>query len=304
MKSQDKKTLVILTGPTGIGKTAMSIEIAEHFKTEIISCDSRQFYKEMSIGTAVPPPVLLQRIKHHFIQNLSIHDYYNVSMFEKQVLELLNQLFKEKDIVLMTGGSGLYIDAVYKGIDDLPNIDPGIRDDLAKKWKNEGIECLRAMLKIIDPQYYEQVDLKNPKRILKGLEISIMTGKPYSQFLTNPRKKRDFNILLIGLNKNREELYDQINSRVEKMMEEGLFEEAKNLFPHKEINALNTVGYKELFNYIEGKINLDEAVDLIKRNTRKYARRQITWLGRYNHLKWFHPMEIDQVIQHIKEKGA
>ncbi len=291
--------LITILGPTGIGKTDLTIKIARHFNAEIISSDSRQIYKEMKIGTAVPSDEQLKNVTHHFIGNKSIYDYYNASMFEIEVLDLMENLFKKNKVVCMTGGSGLYIDAVCLGIDDIPTVDEEIRTQLAKRLLDEGIASLRKELKYLDPEYYSQVDLKNPKRILKALEISIQTGKPYSAFLTREKKVRKFNIIKIGLEMKREDLYDRINKRVVIMIHNNLLEEAKSLYPYRNNNALNTVGYKELFNHLEGESSLEEAIELIKRNTRRYARRQITWFNRYKDIKWFHPDMSQEIIQYI-----
>jgi len=291
--------LIIILGPTGIGKTDLTIEIAKHYQTEIISADSRQIYKEMKIGTAVPSNKQLNQIKHHFIGNKSIKDYYNASMFEFEVIDLLEKQFKNSNIVCMTGGSGLYIDAVCYGIDDIPEVDQQIRNNLIVRFKKEGIESLRKELKFLDPEYYKTVDLKNPKRVLKALEISIQTGRPYSSFITKEKKTRNFNTIKIGLQTERGKLYNKINKRVDKMIEQGLVKEVKSLIKNKENNALNTVGYKEIFNYLDNKITLHEAIRLIKRNTRHYARRQITWFNRYNDITWFNPESQKEIIKYI-----
>lgn len=294
-----ENTLIIILGPTGIGKTNLAIEIAQYFNTEILSADSRQIYKELKIGTAVPSAEQLKTVAHHFIQTKSIHEYYNASMYELEVIELLNTLFQKYKVVLMTGGSGMYIDAVCYGIDDIPSVDEEVRNNLIHRLNTEGLESIRKELKIIDPQFYSMVDLKNPKRILKALEIYYVSGKPYSSFLTRESKKRDFNIIKIGLELNRKELYDRINKRVEEMVNLGLIEEAKELHKYKELNALNTVGYKELFDYFEGKHSLQEAIEIIKRNTRHYARKQITWFNRYTDIKWFKPFEKDKILDEL-----
>jgi tRNA dimethylallyltransferase len=294
-------TLIIILGPTGIGKTDLGISIAKKLETEIISCDSRQFYKELKIGTAMPDEVQLSEVKHHFIGHLSVLDYYNASMFEVDVLKMLNQLFERKDKIIMLGGSGMYIDVVCNGIDDLPDIDQEIRDMLQKKFEVEGIESLRFELKKLDPEYYSIVDLKNPKRILKGLEICMMTGKTYSSFRTSVKKKRDFRILKIGLNMDREMLYQRIDSRVEKMFEAGLVEEARQFYHLKNVNALKTVGYKELFEHFDGNYDLDKAKELIKRNSRHYAKRQLTWFARDKEINWFNPMDEKGIMDMIQE---
>lgn len=295
------KSLVVIVGPTGIGKTDLSIEIAQALNTEIISSDSRQIYKELKIGTAVPSDQQLNQVQHHFIGNKSIYDYYNASMFECEVIDTLNQLHKKYDQVVMTGGSGMYINAVCNGIDDLPTIDQKLRDDLIKKYEEEGIESLRIQLKLLDPVWYEKVDLRNSKRILKALEVSIQTGKPYSSFLSSTKKKREFNIIKIGLERDRAELYERINLRVDQMVEEGLIEEARRFYPDRKLNSLNTVGYKELFEHFDGNITLEKAIELIKRNSRHYAKRQISWFARDNDWTWFHPNDKDKILKYINE---
>ena len=296
--------LVVVAGPTGIGKTKTTAKLAKHFRSEVVSFDSRQVYKEMKIGTAFPAAEDQLRVPHHMLAIKSIHDYYNASIFENQVIELFDRLFQKHELIFFTGGTGFYLDATIKGIDDLPTIDPELRNSLRKKYESQGIESIRLQLKKLDPVYYQNADLKNPNRILKALEISIMTGKPYSTFLSAPKKQRNFDPLLIGLDMDRQELYNRINNRVEKMMEEGLMEEAKALFPYKNKNALNTVGYKELFRHFDGEITLDEAIDLIKRNTRKYARRQLTWFRKYKQIKWFHPEEMNEIIDFVNSRIA
>jgi len=291
------KFLIILLGPTGVGKTDLSIELAKYYHTEIISCDSRQIYKEMSIGTAVPDQQTLESVPHHFIQSHSIHDYYNASKFEIEVLEKLELLFQKKEIVVMTGGSMMYIDALCKGIDDLPEVDEELRKSLTQRLESEGIESLRNELRYHDPIYYNQVDLRNPKRILHALEICLMTGSPYSSFRTNQPKKRPFHIIKLGLNLDREVLYTRINERVEKMFREGLEIESLNLYPFRHLNSLNTVGYRELFDYFDGNITLTEAREKIKANSRKYARKQLTWFRRDPEITWFTPAMKDEIIE-------
>lgn len=296
------KTLIVILGPTGIGKTDLSIDIALEFKTEIISSDSRQVYKELKIGTAVPSDEQLKKVKHYFIGNKSIYDYYNASMFEFEVLEKLDELFQIHHQVVMTGGSGMYINAVCDGIDDLPAIDQEIRDELLRQFKEQGLESLRMQLKLLDPISYKTIDLKNPKRILKALEVSLQTGKPYSSFLTEPHKKRNFNIIKIGLQRNRDELYERINLRVDEMVKEGLIEEARRFYKDRNLNSLNTVGYKELFEHFDGQISLDKAIELIKRNSRHYAKRQISWFGRDKEITWFNPNDFALIVDFIKSK--
>ena len=293
------KTLIILLGPTGVGKTNLSIGIAEHFSIEIISSDSRQLYREMTIGTAVPDESILEKIKHHFIHSHSIFDYYNASKYEIEVIAKLDFLFKKYDVVLMTGGSMLYIDAVCKGIDDLPEVDTLLRSSLIERMKSEGIESLRAELRRLDPDYYSEVDIRNPKRVLHGLEICLITGKPYSSFRSNQPKPRNFNIVKIGLNRERPILYEKINQRADGMFKDGLVEEARNLYPYRNLNPLNTVGYRELFEYFNNKISLEEAKERIKANSRKYARKQLTWFTRDPAIIWFSPPNEDDIISFL-----
>jgi tRNA dimethylallyltransferase len=293
--------LIVLAGPTAVGKTSASLTIAKHFNIPVISSDSRQMYNEMMIGTARPSKAEMQGIQHYFIGNLSIKDTYNAGRYEEDVLKLLERLYQHSKYALLAGGSGLYINAVCYGIDQFPAADFTLRQELTELYESEGLETIRAMLKKADPVHYENVDLKNPKRILKALEVSIATGKPYSSFLTKPEKKRDFTPVWIGLNREREELYERINSRVDQMMEAGLPEEARALYPFRHQNALNTVGYKELFDYFDGKTDLEEAVRLIKRNSRHYARRQLIWFNKNKKIRWFHPEQIDKIIGYIEE---
>lgn len=294
-------TLIVVLGPTGIGKTDLAINLAKKMETEIISADSRQFYKELKIGTAPPSKLQLNEIKHHFIGNISINDYYNASIFEFSVIKLLKTLFKTKKTVILVGGSGMYIDAVCNGIDDLPEIDQEIRNNLLEKFEKEGIESLRFELKRLDPEYYDIVDLKNHKRILKGLEICMMTGKTYSSYRKAIKKERDFNIIKIGLNMERSKLYERIDKRVDSMIEDGLLDEAKAFYPYKNINALNTVGYKEIYDYFDGEYDLNKAIELIKRNSRRYAKRQLSWFMRDKEINWFEPSEYFQILNFINQ---
>jgi len=276
-----KKTLIFIVGPTAIGKTSTSIKLAEHYNTEIISADSRQVYKEMNIGVARPSSKELLTVKHHFIATKSIHDTFNASVYEIEANDLIKKLHKKYDTLIVTGGSGLYINALLYGIDDLPNIEPTLRNDLQKKFETEGIESLRFMLKKLDPVSYKSIDLKNHKRILKCIEVSIQTGKPYSSFLTGKSKKREYDHKIFVLHRNREELYDRINKRVEIMYKNGLEKEAEKLLPFSHLTPLKTIGYRETFSYLKNKISKKEAIDLIQRSTRKYSRKQINWFKRY-----------------------
>lgn len=293
------KTLIVLLGPTAVGKTDISISLAKKINTEIISCDSRQFYHELNIGTAKPSPEQLNEVKHHFIGNISIHDYYNVSKFEIEALEKLKTIFNASDYAVMVGGSGLYIDAVCHGIDDLPEIDKELRKQIIERFEKEGLESLRIELKRLDPEYYAIVDLKNKNRMLRAIETTLQTGKTYSSFRTSKKFERDFNIIKIGLNFDREALYEKINLRVDLMVQAGLVEEAKEFFKFKHLNALNTVGYKELFSHFENEYSLEKAIELIKRNTRHYAKKQLTWFGRYDDINWFNPNDFEEILKFL-----
>jgi len=296
------KILIVILGPTGIGKTNLSIKLAQILDTIIISSDSRQIYKELKIGTAPPTKEELSKVQHYMIGNKSIYDYYSAGIYELDVLEILNKTFKTKNSAILAGGSGMYIDAVCRGIDVQPDIEPEIRKQIIKQYENEGIKSLRFDLQRLDPEHYKLVDLNNPKRIMKALEICIQTGKTYTSFLTRQKKTRNFNILKIGLERKREELYDRINKRVDIMLEKGLVEEAKQFHKDKHLNSLNTVGYKELFAHFEGEYNLTEAIRLIKRNSRRYAKRQITWHKKDETINWFHPDDIDNIISFVQKE--
>lgn len=293
------KTLIVITGPTAVGKTQLCLDIARHFNIPVINADSRQIYKELSIGTAKPTEKEIQDIKHYFVGTLSLQDYYSASIFEQQVLELLDNLFLENDYALMSGGSMMYIDAVCDGIDDIPTIDDATRETMKRRLKDEGLERLVEELHRLDPEYYAIVDRQNPKRVVHALEICTMTGKTYTSFRKKVKKERPFKIVKIGLNRDREELYGRINARVDQMMKEGLLNEARNVYQLKDLNALNTVGYKELFKYIEGIWSLDEAVERIKGNTRRYARKQLTWYKKDPMIRWFHPNQKEEIINYI-----
>ncbi len=294
--------LIVLTGPTAVGKTRVAIAIARHFNTEIVSADSRQLYREMNIGTAVPTPEELAAVNHHFIHSHSIFDNYNASRYENEVLDLLNNLFQKFGTVLMTGGSMLYIDAVCKGIDTMPDVDPELRHNLKIRLNNEGLDSLRLQLKKLDPEYYHTVDMKNPARIIHALEICLMTGKPYSSFRSGPQKKRPFSVIKIGLDCERHQLHQRINQRVDQMIKNGLEEEARKLYPHKNLNTLNTVGYRELFSCFNGEITKEKAIELIKRNTRRYARKQLTWFRKDPEMNWFQPNDISKIIAFLELK--
>ncbi|MDD3860561.1 MAG: tRNA (adenosine(37)-N6)-dimethylallyltransferase MiaA [Bacteroidales bacterium] len=298
--NNEKKYLIIIFGPTGVGKTDLSIEIADYFKSEIISCDSRQIYKELNAGVAKPESHQLDKIKHHFISNVSIHHHYSIYQYESDVITLLKEYFKNHDIAIMCGGSGLYIDAVCNGIDEMPDHDIEIRNKVINMHKNQGLDALRFELKRVDPVYYSQVDLKNPNRIMRALEIYYQTGQAYSDFRKNKAQERDFEIIKIGINLDREKLYNRINQRVDNMMMNGLFEEVEGLKDYKNLLALRTIGYTELFNVLNNDILIDEAIELIKRNTRHYARRQITWFKRYKDAFWFSPGQKDEIIMTVK----
>lgn len=293
--------LIILLGPTGVGKTDISIDLAEQLSCEIISADSRQFFRELKVGTAAPSDQQLNKIKHHFIHFLSIEEYYSASLFERDVLNLLPQLFLRNNIVLMSGGSGMYIDAVCNGYDDIPDVDPGIREKYISLFRNEGIEGLRVALRLLDPEHYSKVDLRNYKRIIRALEICDTAGRPYSSFLIKQKRERDFIIVKAGIERNRDELYTRINSRVDEMIRNGLEDEARKLYSSRHLNALNTVGYKEFFDFFEGNIAREKAIELIKRNSRRYAKRQITWWGNDKEIKWFNPEQIQEILNYITE---
>lgn len=295
------KTLIVIVGPTAIGKTALAIEIAKQFSTEIISADSRQFFKEMEIGTAKPSAEELTAAPHHFINSHSVKTLFSTGDFEIQALALMDELFKKHDLLVMVGGSGLYIDAVCKGLDDLPNTDISIREQLNEQLATLGIESIKAQLSESDPEYYAKVDQANPQRMIRGLEFFLSTGMKLSSFLTNSKKTRPFNIIKVGLNTDRAVLYSRINLRVDQMMDMGLLDEVRSLKDYRSYNALNTVGYSELFAYLDGEIDLEQAVDKIKQNTRRFAKRQLTWFRRDDNTTWFEPNHTDEVITYINQ---
>jgi tRNA dimethylallyltransferase len=294
-----KKTLIVITGPTAVGKTALCMDLATHFGIPIINADSRQIYRELKIGTARPTEEQMQQVKHYFVGTLGLEDYYSASLFEQQVLELLSQLFQTHDHALMAGGSMMYIDAVCDGIDDIPTIDDETRTLMKRRLAEEGLEQLCEDLKRLDPEYFEIVDKQNPRRVVHALEICTMTGQTYTSFRRREKRERPFRIIKIGLNRPREELYARINQRVDEMIANGLLEEVKSMYPKRSLNALNTVGYKELFDYIDGRWPLEEAVERIKGNTRRYARKQLTWYKKDDQIHWFHPDEITTIIDYI-----
>ena len=299
-----EKTLIVITGPTAVGKTALCLDVAKHFHIPIINADSRQIFRELKIGTAPPTEAQMQQVHHDFVGILGLDDYYSASLFEQQVLELLDRQFLSSDYALMAGGSMMYIDAVCDGIDDIPTIDDQTRTMMKQRLADEGLEALCEELRQRDPEYYEIVDRQNPRRVVHALEICLMTGKTYTSFRKREKRQRPFNIIKIGLNRPREELYDRINRRVDQMMADGLLEEAKALYPKRHLNALNTVGYKELFDYIDGRWPLEEAVERIKGNTRRYARKQLTWFKKDESIRWFHPDETETIIKYICGKKS
>ncbi|MCF8453022.1 MAG: tRNA (adenosine(37)-N6)-dimethylallyltransferase MiaA [Pedobacter sp.] len=295
------KTLIVIAGPTAAGKTVLAIQIAKHFNTEIISADSRQFYREMSIGTAKPSKEELESVRHHLIDSHSIHDSFSVGDFEKEVINLLKELFKSHDQVVLVGGSGLFINAVCNGFDELPVASEETRKKLNKLLDEKGIEHLQEKLKKADPVYYAEVDIHNPQRLIRALEVFETSGKPFSSFRTNIPKKRNFNIIKLAISPNREKLYEQINLRVDQMLENGLLEEVEGLKEHRHLNALNTVGYSEVFEYFDGKLSEEEAIDKIKQNTRRFAKRQLTWFKKSEDIHWFDPQGSGSILNYLDD---
>lgn len=292
-------TLVVVLGPTGVGKTELCLQIAEHLQVPIINADSRQIFQELPIGTAAPTQEQQRRVKHYFVGNHHLEDYYSASLYEADVLSLIPRLFATRHTALLTGGSMMYIDAVCKGIDDIPTIDDGTREWMKKRLAQEGLPRLVEELKVLDPEHYQIVDKNNPRRVVHALEICHMTGKTYTSFRTNSTKERPFKIVKIGLNRHREQLYERINQRVLLMMENGMEEEARNVYPKRGLNSLNTVGYKELFDYFDGNIPREEAIRQIQSNTRRYMRKQLTWFKKDGDIAWFHPDNIEEIINYI-----
>lgn len=295
-------TLLVLLGPTGVGKTELSLQLAEHFQTEIVSADSRQLFAELKIGTAAPTPEQLQRVPHHLVGTLHLNAYYSAAQYEVDAMSKLTELFKKHPVVILTGGSMMYIDAICKGIDDIPTVDAETRAFIVQKYETEGLEQLCNELRVLDPEYYRIVDLKNYKRILHALEICYMTGRTYTSFRTQSRKERPFQILKIGLTRDREELYERINNRVDEMMKEGLLDEVRSVLPYRQLNSLNTVGYKELFQFLDGEWPLDFAVEKIKQNSRIYSRKQMTWFKRDEEIQWFHPDRTKEVMDYLEQQ--
>lgn len=295
--------LINIVGPTAIGKTALAIKLAHHFGTEIISSDSRQFFKEMSIGTAVPSEEELSEAVHHFIQHKSIFESYSVGDFERDTIKFLENFYKKNSIIIMVGGSGLYSNAVLYGLDEFPDISQQIREDLNSEYKNKGIEFLQKKLQQLDPQRYENVDIYNPQRIIRALEVCIGTGKAYSSFLNKKKKDRFFSFIQIGLIAEREAMYNRINLRVEKMLENGLFKEVQSLYKYKNLNALQTVGYREFFDFLDSKVNFNQAIELTKMNTRRFAKRQLTWYNKQTDIQWFdYKTNLSEIVNYINSK--
>ena len=292
-------TLIVITGPTAVGKTALTIELAQHYGTPVINADSRQIYRELKIGTAAPSDEQQQQARHYFVGTKSIHDYYNASMYEQEVMSLLSE--STTQINLLAGGSMMYIDAVCNGIDDIPTVRDDIREEMKRRYQEEGLEALCADLQRLDPEHYAIVDRQNYRRVIHALEICYQTGKTYTSFRTQAKKERPFHIVKIGLNCERDILYNKINARVDEMMEKGLMKEAESLYAFRQQNALNTVGYKELFDYMDGRWSLEEAIERIKGNTRRYARKQLTWFKRDQQVQWFRPDQKDEILKYIAQ---
>jgi tRNA dimethylallyltransferase len=297
------KTLIVVVGPTAIGKTDLAIQLANYYRTEIISADSRQFFQETDIGTAKPTKSELKEAQHHFINSHSITSEFSVGDFEKEALEIINTLFTEKDYAVLVGGSGLYISAICQGFDNIPKAGEGIREKLNNIFAAEGISVLQDALQKADPVYYSQVDLNNPQRLIRALEVFETTGQPFSSYRVQNITTRSFNIIKVGLNTSREELYQRINHRVDLMMEKGLLKEVESLLPYRNLNALNTVGYSELFEYLDGNVSLQEAVEKIKQNTRRFAKRQLTWFNRQQDIEWFKPGDTTSVIAYLNQQS-
>ena len=291
------KTLIVITGPTGVGKTEATLRIAEHFNVPVINADSRQIFSEIPIGTAAPTAEQQQRVQHYFVGNHHLEDYYSASLYEQDVLNIINS--QHTPISLLSGGSMMYIDAVCNGIDDIPTILPEIREEMMRHLETEGLEQMCNLLRELDPEHWKIVDRNNPRRVIHALEICIQTGKTYTSFRSNTIKERPFNIIKVGLNRDRDELYNRINQRVLDMIEEGMIEEAQQVYPKRTLNSLNTVGYKELFEYLDGLTTLDEAIFKIQSNTRRYARKQLTWYKKDTAFQWFNPDNIEEILNYV-----
>jgi tRNA dimethylallyltransferase len=296
------KTLLVIIGPTGVGKTELSLQLAEFFRTSILNADSRQLYRDIPIGTAAPTIEEMQRVPHYFVGTLGLQDYYSAAQYETDAITLLDQLFRDRDVVLLSGGSMMYIDAVCHGIDDIPTIDELTRERMRERYEREGLEPLQNELRLLDPEYYQICDIRNPKRVVHALEICYMTGRTYTSFRRNAHKERPFRIIKIGLQREREELYQRIGLRVDQMVEQGLIEEARRVLPFRDCNSLNTVGYKELFRYFDGEWDLDFALEKVKRNTRVYSRKQVTWFKKDGKVAWFHPSAVEEIRLFIKKE--
>ncbi len=294
------KTLIVIVGPTGVGKTELCLKVAEAFGTVIVNADSRQIFKEIPVGTAAPTIAERRRIRHYFVGNLHIDQYYNASMFENDVIALLDTLFKEKDYVIMSGGSMMYVDAVCNGIDDIPTVDTATRSKVMREYEEKGLDYICGRLEELDPEYYSIVDKRNPKRVIHAVEICLSTGRTYTSFRVNAKKDRPFNIIKVGLTLDREQLYERIDGRVDRMVADGLIQEAEKMYPYRNLNSLNTVGYKELFDYFDGKCTLEEAVFRIKCDTHKYCRKQLTWFKRDKDIHWFSPNNVEEIINYIR----
>ncbi len=294
------KTLIVIVGPTGVGKTELCLKVAEAFGTVIVNADSRQIFKEIPVGTAAPTIAERRRIRHYFVGNLHIDQYYNASMFENDVIALLDTLFKEKDYVIMSGGSMMYVDAVCNGIDDIPTVDTATRSKVMREYEEKGLDYICGRLEELDPEYYSVVDKRNPKRVIHAVEICLSTGRTYTSFRVNAKKDRPFNIIKVGLTLDREQLYERIDGRVDRMVADGLIQEAEKMYPYRNLNSLNTVGYKELFDYFDGKCTLEEAVFRIKCDTHKYCRKQLTWFKRDKDIHWFSPNNVEEIINYIR----
>lgn len=302
MTHTSTRYLILVVGPTAVGKTELCLNLAKKFQTEIVSCDSRQFYREMNLGTAKPEPEELAQVPHHLINSLSIEENYDVKQFEKDALEILHRLFKKHQAVIMTGGSGLFADAITEGLDEMPEINPQIRNEIIASYESKGLEYLQEEVRRLDPEYFEKVDVQNPQRLMRALEVCRGTGQTFSSFRVKNKVQRPFEILKIGLHREREELYRRIDQRMDLMINKGLFEEAEKLFPRRQLNSLQTVGYQEIFGMLEGNYDKEEAIRLLKRNSRRYAKRQLTWFRRDSDIHWFTPDEQEEVIRFVSER--